>query len=114
MACSPRQWNVSISATDVATAKVIGATATPFGPAVIYVQNTSTTDECYFVLSNVGANVTATVATATADGVSWRLPASKDIFINTGSQDSTETWSISVIMASGKTGTIIVNAIQAQ
>lgn len=114
MASSPRTWNKLVSATDVATAAIIGATATPFGPSVLYINNSSTTDALFFTINNVGANVTATVATATDDGVSWQLPASKDIFINLGSQDSTERYSLSFIMAAGKTSTVTVSAIQAQ
>jgi hypothetical protein len=115
MACSPRTWNKLISATDVAsTAAIIGGSATAFGPAVIYISNGSSTDALFFTVSNVGANVTATVPTATDDGVSWQLPASKDIYLNLGSQDSTERYSLSFIMAAGKTSTVTVSAIQAQ
>ena len=111
---SPRMWNKTVSATDVVTNVIVGATATPFGPATIYAYNSSTTDAAYIAITNVGANTTVITATATDDGVSWLVAPGKEVAWNLGTQDSTEKFSIGVIMASGKTATVYLSAIQAQ
>lgn len=110
---SPRTWNKTVSATDTASSHVVGATATPFGPSTIYVYNSSSTDECYITITMTGANTTATTATSTSDGVSWRVPAGKEVAFNFDSQNSANTYTVSVVMASGKTATVYLNAIQA-
>ena len=114
MGCSPRTWNKLVSATDTKTDVVVGGTATPFGPATIYVLNTSTTDNCFVTINFTGANTTATPATATDDGVSWQVGTSKEVAFNLNSQNANDTWTVSVIMAAGKTATVLLNAIQAQ
>lgn len=111
---SPRTWNKTISVTDVAsTAAIPGASATPFGPSTIYAYNSDATNAVYITITFVGANTTATVATATDDGVSWLIPAGKEHAFNLNSQNSTDKYSISAICASGKTATLILCAIQA-
>ena len=113
---SPRMWNISISASQTVANNIVGGTSTPFGPATIYISNGSTTDSAWVLFTNMGANTAAVDATATSDGTgnSWQIPASGSMAFNFGSQDSTEKYNVSVIMATGKTGTVIVSAIQAQ
>lgn len=111
---NPRTWNKTVSATDTVQNFIVGATATPFGPAVIYVLNTSAADAVYVTISFMGANTAATDATATDDGVSWLLPPSKEVAFNLAPQNSTDKYNVSVIMASGKTATVYLNALQSQ
>ena len=112
---SPRTWNKTVSATSTVTNSVVGGSS-PFGPSTIGVNNTSTTDSCWVCITNMGANSAAVDATATLDGTgnSWQVAAGKEHFFNLGTQDSTEKYNVSVIMASGKSATVILNAIQAQ
>ena len=112
---SPRTWNKTISVTDVAsTAAIPGASATPFGPSTIYAFNSDTTNAVYITITFIGGTTTtATTATATNDGVSWLIPAGKEHAFNLNSQNAIDMYSISAICASGKTATLILNAIQA-
>ncbi len=111
---SPRTWNKTVSASQTVANNIVGGTATPFGPSTIGINNISTTDSCFIVITNMGANTAAVDATATDDGVSWQVAAGKEHFINLGTQDSVERYTVSVIMAAGKTATVILNAVQAQ
>lgn len=111
---SPRTWNKTVSASDTVTNNIVGGTAAPFGPSTIYVFNSDASNPAFVVITNMGAINAAIDATATDDGVSWRVHAGKEVAFNIGSPNSTEKYNVSVICAAGQTATVYLNAIQAQ
>lgn len=111
---SPRTWNKVGTATNPAANLVVGASATPFGPSTIVIANTGATNPLYFALTwgSDSTDLVPNVATATDDGISFRVNAGKEYAINFNTQNSKNKLNIS-IFASADT-TYLINAVQAQ